>query len=106
MKKIYYLLLLALPLVLQSCFKDDDDIFDKSASQRMEERLVHDQQVLMGATNGWIMEYFPEKKQSYGGYTMFVKFGDNNAVTVASEKGKADQTETCLLYTSPSPRDA
>ena len=63
MKKIYYLLLLALPLVLQSCFKDDDDIYDKSASQRMEERLVHDQQVLMGATNGWIMEYFPEKKQ-------------------------------------------
>lgn len=96
MKKIYYLLLLALPLVLQSCFKDDDDIFDKSASQRMEERLVHDQQVLMGATNGWIMEYFPEKKQSYGGYTMFVKFGDNNAVTVASEKGKADQTETSM----------
>ena len=47
MKKIYYLLLLALPLVLQSCFKDDDDIFDKSASQRMEERRVHDQQVLM-----------------------------------------------------------
>lgn len=96
MKKIYYLLLLALPLVLQSCFKDDDDIFDKSASQRMEERLVHDQQVLTGATNGWIMEYFPEKEQSYGGYTMFVKFDDDNAVTVASEKGKADQTETSM----------
>ena len=27
---------------------------------------------------------------------MFVKFGDNNAVTVASEKGKADQTETSM----------
>ena len=39
MKKIYYLLLLALPLIFQSCFKDDDDIFDKPASQRMEERL-------------------------------------------------------------------
>lgn len=96
MKKIYYLLLLALPLVLQSCFKDDDDIFDKSASQRVEERLVHDLQVLTGAANGWIMEYFPEKEQSYGGYTMFVKFGDNNAVTVASEIGKADQTETSM----------
>ena len=77
MKKIYYLLLLALPLIFQSCFKDDDDIFDKPASQRMEERLMQDQQVLMGATNGWIMEYFPEKEQSYGGYTMFVKFGEN-----------------------------
>lgn len=96
MKRIYYLLLLALPLVLQSCFKDDDDIFDKSAAQRMEERLVHDQQVLTGAANGWIMEYFPEKKQSYGGYTMFVKFNDDNAVTVASEKAKADQTETSM----------
>ena len=36
MKKIYYLLLLALPLVLQSCFKDDDDIFDKSASLKQD----------------------------------------------------------------------
>lgn len=96
MKKIYYLLLLALPLILQSCFKDDDDVFDKTASQRMEERLIHDQQILMGATNGWVMEYFPEKEQSYGGYTLFVKFGENDAVTVASELANADQTEASM----------
>lgn len=101
MKKIYYLLLLALPLIFQSCFKDDDDIFDKPASQRMEERLMQDQQILMGATNGWIMEYFPEKEQSYGGYTMFIKFGENNSVTVASELGKANQTETSMYELIP-----
>ena len=37
MKKIYYLLLLVFPFVLQSCLKEEEDLFDGTPSERMEE---------------------------------------------------------------------
>lgn len=95
MKKIY-LILIALPFLFQSCLMEDKNIFPESAAERMNAALKHHQEILMGATNGWVMEYFPEKKQSYGGYTMFVKFEAHDKVTVASELGKADQTESSM----------
>lgn len=93
MKKIYLLLLIALPFLFQSCLMDDKDVFQDSAAERMNKALIHNQEVLMGATNGWMMEYFPHKSRIYGGYTMFLKFEGNDKVTVASERGGA-QTET------------
>lgn len=95
MKKIY-LLLLMLPFILQSCLMDDNSVFAESAVERMDATLKHHQEVLMGAKNGWMMEYFPHNKQSFGGYTMLVKFGEKNEVTVASERGGANKTESSL----------
>lgn len=99
MKKIYLLLLIALPFLLQSCLMDDKDLFQDSAAERMNKALIHNQEVLMGATNGWMMEYFPHKKQIYGGYTMFLKFDAHNKVTVASERGgaKAETSDYQLI---------
>ena len=91
MKKIY-LLLLALPLLLSSCLFDDDDVFDESASERMSNTLIDIREVLEGAQNGWMMEYYPNSTQTYGGYTMFMTFSGGNKVVVASERGDADET--------------
>lgn len=91
-----YLIWILLPFIFQSCLMDDKDLFPESAADRMDTALKHHQEILMGATNGWILEYFPEKKQSYGGYTLFVKFEPHDMVTVASELYKADQTETSM----------
>ncbi|MCP3894884.1 MAG: DUF4302 domain-containing protein [Bacteroides sp.] len=91
-----YLIWILLPFIFQSCLMDDKDLFPESAADRMNTVLKHHQEILMGATNGWILEYFPEKKQSYGGYTLFVKFEPHDMVTVASELYKADQTETSM----------
>lgn len=95
MKKIFWLLL-ALPLLLQSCLKDDEDIFPDSAAERMNKALKQNKEVLVGATDGWVMEYFPEKTQKYGGYTILVKFGEDNNVTVSTERGGAGVTETSM----------
>ena len=56
---------LMLPLV--SCVREEKDIFDKSASERMNEWLVSTQNVLTSAANGWVMHYYPEGNQIYPG---------------------------------------
>ena len=51
MKKI--LILLALPLLFNSCLKDDEDKFSKSATERIEEAVKEAITVLQGAENGY-----------------------------------------------------
>lgn len=93
--KIFLYLLLALPmLLLQSCLKDDKEVFDKPSSQRMEEYLQQAKEALVSAPNGWALAYYPEKNQSYGGFSYTVKF-DNDRAQVAFELAGTD-TETTL----------
>jgi hypothetical protein len=90
MKKIYVLLLMALPaLMLQSCLKDQEDVFDKSASARMTEYLKNANDVLVGAANGWVLDYYPDRDQSYGGTSITLKF-DSEKVDVISQRGIAN----------------
>lgn len=59
--KILLYTLLALPaLLMQSCLKDQEDIFDKPYSQRMEEYLQAAQDSLVSAPYGWAFDYYPE----------------------------------------------
>ena len=96
MKKIYILLLMALPaLMLQSCLKDQEDVFDKSASARMSEYLQNANTVLTGAANGWALDYYPDREQSYGGYAYTVKFDGQN-VDVRTEMDGGEETYTSL----------
>ena len=73
MKKI--LILLALPLLFNSCLKDDEDKFSKSATERIEEAVKEAITVLQGAENGWRDgSCIPKASAFYGGYTLFLKF--------------------------------
>lgn len=93
MKKIYNILFVLLAaLTYTSCTSDVDDVFDKSSADRIAEALATDKKMLVDAPNGWLMEYFCE--DTYGGYNMFVKFNDDNTVTVASEIGEAGARQT------------
>lgn len=84
MKKIYNILFVLLAtLTYTSCTNEVDDVFDKSSADRIAEALTTDKKMLVDAPNGWLMEYFCEN--TYGGYNMFVKFNDDNTVTVANE---------------------
>lgn len=78
MKKIYYLLLLVFPFVLQSCLKEEEDLFDGTPSERMEEALANYKKVLSSSENGWLMEYYAETNQSYGGYNFAMQFTTSN----------------------------
>ena len=68
---------------LTACTSDVDDVFDKSAPERMDETIAAQKSILESAPYGWRAEYYGDT--SYGGYNVFMKFeGDN--VTVASEQ--------------------
>lgn len=73
-------LLLALPaLMLTSCLKDQEDIFPDSASARVSKYLDNTKRVLTSAENGWVLNYFPDRNQSYGGYSYTMSFDEDNA---------------------------
>ena len=84
MKKIARLALLSLTLLFSSCLFDEEDVFDKSASERIEAAKIEAKTVLEGAPNGWHVRYFPSPTQEFGGYNVFFKFSEGN-VTIASE---------------------
>ncbi|WP_300699257.1 DUF4302 domain-containing protein [uncultured Bacteroides sp.] len=98
MKKIYYsLLYLVAALTIVACTHEEEDLFDSSSAVRADEAIVADLSVLTGSENGWLMEYFPEANQAYGGYNVLLKFGTDGKVTVASELYGASQTATSLF---------
>ena len=76
MKKIIFAyILMMLPAVLMtSCLKGQEDKFSESASQRSANYLAYVKEVLMSSENGWVLNYFPDRNQSYGGYAYTVKF--------------------------------
>jgi len=95
MKKYLILSLSALPLLFSSCLKEDKDLFDESASARVERIQTETEQVLNAAPNGWQMKYYPSSTQQYGGIMIYMKF-DKGEVTVASEHGAEGETAKSL----------
>ena len=76
-KNIILFLLMALPtLLLTSCLKDQEDLFTESASQRTTTYLAKAKKVLTSSENGWVLNYYPDREQSYGGTPFTMKFTD------------------------------
>lgn len=85
-KKLYGLFCLAATLFLTAaCTHEEEDLFDDSSAIRAAETIQADMEVLTGASNGWLMEYFPATMQEYGGYNVLLKFGTDGKVEAASE---------------------
>lgn len=84
MKKTIALLLgLAFLLPLNSCFKEEEDLFPESPAQRLNKLSKEYKELLCGAENGWVMQYFAnETEQSY---PILMKFGASGGVTMASK---------------------
>lgn len=90
LNKIITLALLLLPaFLLQSCLKDQEDLFDSSASARVEKYLSDTQKTLQNAQYGWVLENFPDPNQKYGGYTYTLKF-QNDTVITRSEQDRSN----------------
>lgn len=83
--KIFIVSLLAFSTaMLQSCLKNQEDVFEDTSSIRMQKTLDHAKEVLTGAEYGWAFDYIPDRNMSYGGFIYTVKF-DHNDVTVGCE---------------------
>ena len=84
MKKIYYMLFLLLTGVcFNACVSEEEDLFDKSAAERINEAIANYKAILQDAPQGWVMEFYPSDR-SMGGYVYTAKF-DNGKVDMASE---------------------
>jgi hypothetical protein len=69
---------------MTACEPYTENLFDKPAAERIAESLQTYHELLTAQTNGWLVEYYPEKTQKYGGFNLFFRFG-NEYVTVGSE---------------------
>jgi hypothetical protein len=83
-KNITYLLLLFL-FVLQSCVKDEANIFDDTAAARGQRAVENYRALLTAAENGWFVDYYPEVDYAVGGYAMYWKFTADGKVSVQCE---------------------
>lgn len=70
---------------VSSCTSEPDDLFDKSASERLQSELNTYQALLVKPANGWAMEYYPGgSSQTFGGVALTVKFNSDGTVVVGS----------------------
>ena len=95
--KLFIYLLLALPaLFLQSCQTEEENVFDKSYAERMDDFLQKAQETLVASQYGWALDYYPKSNQSYGGVAYTIKFTRDNAIV--RYENKPDDGEVKSLY--------
>lgn len=85
MKRLFPIAFLLLTVVgLTSCSHEEDNIFEKSAAERLNEISGIYTQRLAESKGGWVMEYYPysdnEDMVTGGGYLIMNRFHDNGAV--------------------------
>ena len=65
-----------------SCSREEDEIFDKSAAERLNEAQEADYNILCAAPNGWEMLYFPSNTER--GYNFLMEFMPGDKVRIAA----------------------
>ncbi len=84
MKKIFNIMLLLAALTMYTaCHYEIDDVFDQPSAIRIQEEMKRVDDILKGAENGWLMEYYAST--TYGGYNVICKFNEDNTVLAQSE---------------------
>ena len=97
MKKLFYMLLLAVVSMTTACTPEEDDLFGESSASRVDAAIIDNMKVLTSAPNGWKMQYFPSSNKTFGGYNMLLKFNENQTVEASSEFFDADFVSTSLF---------
>jgi hypothetical protein len=96
MKNIIWLFIISL-FFMQSCVKEEENIFDDTAAARGQKAVAEYRELLVNAADGWFLDYYPELDHKIGGYAMYLKFYDNGTVDVSCEietNALARQVET------------
>jgi len=98
MKKLLFIFLF--PAFLFSCALEEDPIFDKSATERMNDAMANVRNILVSAQNGWQADYYPYANYAQGGFAMYLDFYSDGKVDVMCEVNTnvpARQKETSLF---------
>ena len=103
MKNItYYSFVAAITLAIMTtgCKREEDDIFDKSAANRMTEAITTYKTRLAEAKGGWLMEYYPTTSASSEGVLICAKFNTDGSVEVGTINNYKDDGQTAPSYES------
>lgn len=102
-KKLFYIASVCVALAVQTaCSPQFEDLFDKSASERLQEAMDDAEKVLTAADKGWSMGYFPTTETR--GYVLFAKFNADGTVTLTDyNNGGLSSTSTYSMNTSQGP---
>lgn len=84
-KKIFFGMMIVCGLLSVACVNEVEEVFDTQASERLDQRMLECQSLLTSAEYGWLIEYYPDPHQSYGGSTYTAKFDADGSVTVTGE---------------------
>jgi hypothetical protein len=86
MKTKYIIFVFLFPiLIITSCKRETDRIFEENATARMTEAIADAYKVLQSSETGWLMKYYPSEDLEFGGYTIFAKFISNGQVMLTSD---------------------
>ena len=103
MKKILSLtLLLAAGIGFTACVNEEDDLFDKTAAERLNDASALYSSRLMAQPNGWAMQLYPtnDNEAPYGsGYLVLCRFNKDHSVVVSMKNQFTDnvyRTDTSL----------
>ncbi len=100
MRKAYILMGLAACLAMQSCYKDQEDLFSESAANRLTESAIKFTKALESSKQGWLLQYYPGgSSQAYGGYNTLLTFKDGKA-TISTETQVSAEDNPWKEYTS------
>lgn len=106
MKKIFFYIMFAVAgLSLQSCLHDDDEIFDKSAAERINEAVANAKEVLTSSQEGWIMHYYVGQEYAYGGLNLAMKFTDGKVQMYNETAQNSDGSYKSVVSTYKITRD-
>lgn len=106
MKKIFFYIMFAVAgLSLQSCLHDDDEIFDKSAAERINEAVANAKEVLTSSQEGWVMHYYVGREYAYGGLNLAMKFTDGKVQMYNETAKKSDGSYISAVSTYKITRD-
>ena len=72
--KLLFCCVALLAFTLQSCSNKEEEIFEESPSARLQALMDKTQATLVSSENGWVMDYFPDRDLSYGGFLYILKF--------------------------------
>lgn len=96
MKHLYNISLLLAVFIFAACSPEVDDLFNETASERINKAIKEDLNILQNAKNGWVIEYYPSPTKMYGGFTILTSFDDKKNATVSCDLFASDKKVTSL----------
>lgn len=100
MKKyiIYAMSLFLAGTAFTACTNEEDDIFEASPADRLNQAIEDYTDILCAVPNGWVMQYFTNEREP--GYIYLMKFDKNTSVKIAGNNkwiGNTYKEETSMF---------